>query len=75
MLAASRRASSRVIWCAAERRPRLLLEIDVGERLPIGIADDEASPIQLGVGLVDGPGRREAGGERIIVARNTTPTL
>ena len=27
----------------------------VGERLPVGVADDEA-----GVGLVDGPGRREA---------------
>ena len=25
---------------------RLLLEIDVGERLPVGVADDEASPIQ-----------------------------
>jgi hypothetical protein len=39
------------------RRPpcRLLLEIDVGERLPVGVADDEA-----GVGLLDGPGRREA---------------
>jgi hypothetical protein len=34
---------------------RLLLEIDVGERLPVGVADDEA-----GVGLLDGPGRREA---------------
>ena len=34
---------------------RLILEIDVGERLPIGIADDEA-----GVGLLGGPGRREA---------------
>ena len=34
--------------------------IDIGERLPISIADDEAPPIQLGVGLLDGPGRREA---------------
>src|SRR4029077_2921287 len=34
---------------------RLLLEIDVGNRLPVGVADDEA-----GVGLLDGPGRREA---------------
>ena len=33
---------------------RLLLEINVGERLPVGVADDEA-----GVGLLDGPGRRE----------------
>ena len=43
--------------CAAAR---LLLEIDVGERLPVGVADDEAPPMQLGVGLVDGPRRREA---------------
>jgi hypothetical protein len=39
---------------------RLLLEIDVGERLPVGVADDEAPPMQLGVGLVEGPRRREA---------------
>ena len=38
--------------CAASR---LLFEIHVGERLPVGVADDEA-----GVGLLDGPGRREA---------------
>ena len=34
---------------------RLLLEIDVGERLPIAVADDEA-----GVSFLDGPGRRLA---------------
>jgi hypothetical protein len=34
---------------------RLLLEIDVGERLPLVIADDEA-----GVGLLDGLERRLA---------------
>ena len=28
----------------------------MGERLPVEVADDEAPPIQLGVGLVDGPG-------------------
>jgi hypothetical protein len=28
----------------------------IGERMPVGVADDEA-----GVGLLDGPGRREAG--------------
>jgi hypothetical protein len=39
---------------------QLPLEIDVSERLSISIADDKASPIQLGVGLVDGPGWREA---------------
>ena len=33
---------------------RLLLEIDIGERLPVGVADDEAS-----VDLLDRPGRRE----------------
>ena len=33
----------------------LLLEIDVGERLPVGVADDEA-----GVRLLDGPGRQLA---------------
>jgi hypothetical protein len=38
----------------------LILEVDVGERLPVGVADDEAPPIQLGVGLVDGRRRREA---------------
>jgi hypothetical protein len=40
---------------AAARRPRLILEIDVGECLPVGVADDEA-----GVGFFDGPARREA---------------
>jgi hypothetical protein len=39
---------------------RLVLEIDIGERVPAGVADDEAPPIQLGVGVVDGPRRREA---------------
>ena len=34
---------------------RLLPLIDVGERLPVGVADDEA-----GVGFLGGPGRREA---------------
>ena len=51
-LATLRRASS---W-----PPRLLLETEVGQRLPVGVADDEAPPIHLGVGLVDGPGQREA---------------
>jgi hypothetical protein len=36
---------------------RLMLEIDVGERLTVGVADDEA-----GVGFLGGPGRREAAG-------------
>jgi hypothetical protein len=33
---------------------RLVLEIDAGERLPVGVANDEAPPIQLWVGLFDG---------------------
>jgi hypothetical protein len=37
--------------------PRLILEIDVRERLPVGVADNET-----GVGLLGGPGRREAAG-------------
>jgi hypothetical protein len=34
--------------------------LTTGERLSVGVADDQAPPIQLGVGLVDEPGRREA---------------
>jgi hypothetical protein len=41
MLGAIRRASSRVRSLAAARP---LLEIDVGERLPPGLADDTADP-------------------------------
>jgi hypothetical protein len=36
MLAAMRRASSRVSRCAAARRPRLLLEVHVGQRVAVG---------------------------------------
>ena len=54
MLAAMRRASSRVSRCAAERRPGSSSK-HVGERLPVGVADDEAS-----VRFLDGPGQREA---------------
>jgi hypothetical protein len=44
MLAAMRRASSRVSLVAGEQLGRraasgLILEVDVGERLPVGIAD------------------------------------
>jgi hypothetical protein len=53
-LAAMRRASSRVSRLAAAPS-RLLLEIDVGERLPVGVANDEALWV-----LVDHPRRREA---------------
>ena len=38
MLAAIRRASSRVSSVAAARRARLLLAGDVGQRLPVGVA-------------------------------------
>jgi hypothetical protein len=60
----SRPASSRVSNLAAARRARLLLAGDVGQRLPVGVADDEAPPMQLGVGLVDGPGRRSRSPDR-----------
>jgi hypothetical protein len=54
MLGAIRRASSRVRSLAAARP---LLEKDVGERLPPGVADDEeAPPIQLWIRRLDGPG-------------------
>jgi hypothetical protein len=51
-LAPIRRASSRVRRCAAERRPR-----SSSQRLTVGVADNETPPIQLGVGLLDGPRR------------------
>jgi hypothetical protein len=45
--------------CFEEVRRRatvqLPIEVNIGERLPVGVADDEA-----GVGLLGGPGRREA---------------
>jgi hypothetical protein len=41
---------------------RLLLEVDVGERLPVGVADNEAD-----VGLLDGPGRRKAAPSTILL--------
>ncbi len=48
-----RRASSRVSSLAAVSR--LVLAIDEGERLAVGVAHDEARG-----GFFDGPGRREA---------------
>jgi hypothetical protein len=54
-LAATRRASSLVssLLTASGGTPTgLILEIDVSERLPVGVADNEA-----GIGLLDGPGR------------------
>ena len=38
----------------------LLLEIDVGEGMAVGVADDEAILAELHVGVVNGPWRREA---------------
>jgi hypothetical protein len=45
-------SSSTRLPAARHHLVRLLLEIDVGERLPVGVADDEAGV----VALVDGPG-------------------
>ncbi len=60
MLAAVRRASSRVSSLSRSAAPRLCLKVGrLGERLAIAVADDEALPIQLRIGLLDGPGRRE----------------
>jgi hypothetical protein len=36
------------------------IEIDVGQCLPVRIADDEALPFKLRVWIVDRPGRRDA---------------
>ncbi len=54
MFTAMRHASSRVS-SLADASPRVLLVVDVGERLPVGVADDVA-----GLGFLGGPGRREA---------------
>jgi hypothetical protein len=43
IFAAIRRASSLVSSLAAERRPWLILEIDIGELLSVVIADNEAT--------------------------------
>ena len=52
MLAAMRRASSRVSSLAAVAATRLLLEMDAAERLLARVANDEA-------GFLSGPARRE----------------
>jgi len=49
--------------CSTAARHLAQLAI-IGERLPISIADDEAPPIQLWIGLLDRPGRREAARRR-----------
>jgi hypothetical protein len=60
MLTAMRCASSRVIRCAASSR--LVLEIDVGERVAVGVVHDVAGLPQLRVWIIDGPRRGEAAG-------------
>jgi hypothetical protein len=52
---AIRRVSSRVNSLAAESPAGFILEIDIGERLPVVVADDKA-----GVQFLDRPRRREA---------------
>ena len=39
---------------------RLILAIDVGERVAVAVADNETLLAQLHVGVIDGPGLREA---------------
>jgi hypothetical protein len=60
MLTAMRRASSRVTIFAAESPAGFVLEIDVGERVAVAVADDVAVLAELGVRVIDRPGRREA---------------
>jgi hypothetical protein len=52
-LAAMRRASSRVSQMRRRASSRLLLEIDVGERMPVVVADNEAVLAQLHVRVID----------------------
>lgn len=61
-----RRCAERRLWSAASHcrsSPRLLLEVDVGQRLPVLVADDET-----GAGLIDLPWRREAARRAILIA-------
>jgi hypothetical protein len=64
MLTAMRRASSRVTIFAAESPAGFVLEIDVGERVAVAVADDVAVLAELGVRVIDRPGRREAAPRR-----------
>jgi hypothetical protein len=57
MLAAMRRASSRVGSLPVERPPRFILAIDKSECLPIVIANEEAG---IGFSTVYGGGKRRA---------------
>jgi hypothetical protein len=60
MLATMRCASSHVSSLAGCPPTLLVIEIDVGERPAVVVADDEALPIQLWIGLLSEPRRREA---------------
>ena len=53
----SHRASSLLSNLAADLRPRLLLEIDIGERLSVVVAHDEA-----GGQFLDSPGQEAVSG-------------
>ena len=59
MLTAICRASSRVISLVAGSPAGLLLEIDVGERVAVGVADDVAVLDELFVGSSTDQGRRQ----------------
>jgi hypothetical protein len=68
----SRRASSRVRKVRRRAASGFLLEVHVGhvgERLPVGVADDEA-----GVRLLGGPGQREAASAMLGRQRPTWPS-
>jgi hypothetical protein len=62
MLAAMRRSLVPPQHLGCRSPARLVLEIDVGQRAAVGVADDEALPFQLGIGIIDRPGRRKAAG-------------
>ena len=63
IFAAIRRASSRVINLVRRSPAGFIFEVDIGERVPVGVADDVAPlPGELRVRLFDRPGRREAAG-------------
>ena len=55
MFAAIRRASSLLSSLAADRRSRLILEVDIRELLAVAVADNKARGLFL-----DSPRRREA---------------
>jgi len=62
-LAAIRRASPRLVAGHQMRRRSpagLILEIDIGKRVAVGVADDETVLAELHVRVIDGPRRREA---------------